>query len=61
LVFQDSTPDSEKKQTIVHELAHFNTIGVNEKNSYSVIGEEDLGYGEDNCKAMAKKKIPHRP
>lgn len=44
---------SEKRQTLIHELSHFNFIGVNEGNQ-GIEGERDLGYGEVNCQALAK-------
>jgi len=45
--------ESEKRQTVIHELSHFNHIGVNEHTS-GIVGERDLSYGEKNCQDLAK-------
>jgi len=45
--------ESEKMQTVIHELAHFNHIGVNDQGGQT-IGERDLGYGEGTCMDLAK-------
>jgi len=45
--------ESEKMQTIIHELSHFDHIGVNEAGG-SQKGERDEAYGESKCKALAQ-------
>ena len=45
--------ETEKIQTIIHELSHFDHIGVNEMHGYQQ-GERDMAYGETKCKALAQ-------
>jgi hypothetical protein len=47
--------ENEKMQTVIHELSHFNHIGINEMNGFQQ-GERDLGYGEDTCLNLAKSE-----
>ena len=47
--------ESEKMQTIIHELSHFDHIGVNEMKGYQQ-GERDEAYGEEKCKKLARTK-----
>merc|ERR1719506_669813 len=44
--------ESEKMQTVVHELTHFDHIGVYDKDGRT-IGDRDFGYGEGLCQKMA--------
>lgn len=54
LCFDDGVAASEKRQTVIHELSHFNHVGINEQSSGSTIGERDFGYGESNCQELAR-------
>jgi hypothetical protein len=53
LIFDDTVVESEKRQTVIHELSHFDHVGINEASSGSVVGERDHGYGESNCHKLA--------
>lgn len=54
LCFDPSVQDTEKRQTVVHELSHFDFVGAQMKDEKQ-IGERDYGYGESKCEALAKE------
>lgn len=53
LVFEDGPIQG--ATTVIHELTHFNYIGVNQVSSGHIQGEEDFGYGEAYALRTAKK------
>jgi peptidyl-Lys metalloendopeptidase len=44
---------NEKLQTIIHELTHFDHIGINDDGGRT-IGDRDFGYGEGLCQSFAE-------